>query len=336
MFELPQDNIDCIIIGAASAGLTAALYLARQSANTLVISKDIGGQALLTDDIENYPGFTQISGFELMNKFQQQASAYGAKFVYDEVVEVKKLDSGKFSVRTRGEEYISMALILAFGKTPRNLDVEGEETFRGRGVSYCAVCDGPLYKKKTIALVGIGDHALHAAVYLSGIASKLYVVYKGSRINEEDELYQQLKDKENIEFLVNYSVEKIEGEMTVKKVSVKSNAKDKPDTRELQVDGLFIEMGYVARTDFVKDLVELNKNNEIVIDKLGLTSEEGVFAAGDVTDIPYKQAVISAGQGSTAALSAYNYIQKKLGKTAVKSDWKSVKVESTESKRLVL
>lgn len=324
---MPQDNYDCIIIGAASAGLTAALYLARQSAKTLVISKDIGGQALLTDDIENYPGFNQISGFELMNKFQQQAAAYGAKFIYDEVTEVKKLEDGNFSVSTRGQEYISTALILAFGKTPRNLDVPGEETFRGRGVSYCAVCDGPLYKKVPVAVVGIGEHVLQAAVYLSGLASKLYVVYKGSRINQDDELYQQLKDKENVEFLVNYSVEKIEGEMTVGTVSVKSNVKDNPDAKDLQVGGLFIEMGYVARTGFVKDLVELTKNNEIITDKLGFTSQEGVFAAGDVTDIPYKQAVISAGQGSAAALSAYNHIQKKLGRTAVKSDWKSVKVE---------
>ena len=135
MFNLAQENFDCIIIGAASAGLTSALYLARQSAKTLVISKDIGGQALLTDDIENYPGFNQISGFELMNKFQQQAASYGAKFVYDEVTEVRKLDQGNFSVKTRSQEFISTALILAFGKTPRNLDVPGEETFRGRGVS---------------------------------------------------------------------------------------------------------------------------------------------------------------------------------------------------------
>lgn len=326
--NVPQENYDCIVIGAASAGLTAALYLARQSAKTLVISKDIGGQALLTDDIENYPGFSQISGFELMNKFQQQAASYGAKFIYDEVTEVAKLDGGIFSVKIRSREFTSTSLILAFGKTPRNLDVPGEETFRGRGVSYCAVCDGPLYKKQTIAVVGIGEHVMQAAVYLSSLASKLYVVYRGSRINEDDELYQQLREKENVEFLVNYSVEKIEGEMTVRTVSIKSNAKDSQDARDLQVDGLFIEMGYVARTDFVKDLVELTKNREIITDKLGLTSQEGVFAAGDVTDIPYKQAVISAGQGSAAALSAYNYIQKKLGRTAVKSDWKSVKVET--------
>lgn len=327
---MAAEKFDCIVVGAASAGLTAALYLARQSASTLVISKDIGGQALLTDDIQNYPGYGQISGFELMNKFQQQAASYGAKFVYDEVVSVGKLDDGTFTVKTRDQEYTSLALILAFGKTPRNLDVPGEEEFRGRGVSYCAVCDGPLFKTMPIAVVGIGEHVLQAAVYLSGLASKLYVVYKGSRINEDDEMYIQLRQKPNVEFLVNYSVEKIGGEMGVKSVFVKNNSKDSDDRRELQVEGLFIEMGYVARTDFVSELVELTKNREIVTDKLGNTSQEGVFAAGDVTDIPYKQAVISAGQGSAAALSAYNYVQKKLGKTAVKSDWKSVKVEQKQ------
>lgn len=328
MNPLVSKKYDCIVVGAASAGLTAALYLARQAASTLVISKDIGGQALLTDDIQNYPGYEQISGFELMTKFQQQAASYGADFVYDEVVSVSKTDNGDFSVRTRDQEFTSIALILAFGKTPRNLDVPGEEEFRGRGVSYCAVCDGPLFKQMPIAVVGIGDHALQAAVYLSGLASKLYVVYRGSRIDEEDEMYIQLKQKPNVEFLTNYGVERIEGGMAVNTVFVKSNAKDSNDTRELKVEGLFIEMGYVARTDFVGNLVELTKNKEIITDKLGNTSQEGVFAAGDVTDIPYKQAVISAGQGSVAALSAYNYIQKKLGKTAVKSDWKSVKPET--------
>lgn len=327
MYYLTSEKFDSIVIGAASAGLTAALYLARQASSTLVISKDIGGQALLTDDIQNYPGYNQISGFELMNKFQQQAASYGAKFVYDEVVSVEKLDDGNFSVKTRDQEYQSISLILAFGKTPMNLNVPGEEEFRGRGVSYCAVCDGPLFKNLPIAVVGIGDHVLQAAVYLSGLSSKLYVVYKGSRINEDDELYQQLKNRPNVEFLLNYSVEKIEGEMAVKNVHITSNAKDSPENRVLEVEGLFIEMGYVARTDFVKDLVDLTKNKEIITDKLGNTSTEGVFAAGDVTDIPYKQAVISAGQGSTAALSAYNYVQKKLGRTAVKSDWKSVKAE---------
>lgn len=325
---MASQKYDCIVVGAASAGLTAALYLSRQSSSTLVISKDIGGQALLTDDIENYPGFDQISGFELMNKFQQQAAAYGTKFVYDEVTSVGKLDSGDFTVKTRDQEFTSTALILAFGKTPRNLDVPGEEEFRGRGVSYCAVCDGPLFKNMPIAVVGIGEHVLQAAVYLSGLASKLYVVYKGSRISEDDEMYMQLKQKDNVEFLVNYSVERIDGTMAVTKVNIRSNQKDSTDSRELEVEGLFIEMGYVARTDFVEGFVELNKNREIVIDKLGNTSQEGVFAAGDVTDMPYKQAVISAGQGSVAALSAYNYIQKKLGRTAVKTDWKSVRVET--------
>ncbi len=325
---MTAEKYDSIVIGAASAGLTAALYLSRQAASTLVISKDIGGQALLTDDIQNYPGYGQISGFELMNKFQQQAASYGTKFVYDEVVSVEKLEDGNFSVKTGSQEYQSISVILAFGKTPMNLNVPGEDTLRGRGVSYCAVCDGPLFKQLPIAVVGIGEHVLQAAVYLSGLASKLHVVYKGSRISEDDELYQQLREKPNVEFLLNYSVEKIEGDMTVNKVHIKSNQKGSTEKKALEVEGLFIEMGYIAKTDFVKGLVDLTKGNEIITDKLGNTSQPGVFAAGDVTDIPYKQAVISAGQGSVAALSAYNYIQKKLGRTAVKSDWKSVKPAS--------
>ena len=318
---------DCIVVGGASAGLTSALYLSRQSLKTLVISKDIGGQALLTDDIENYPGFNEISGFDLMNKFQQQVSAYGAEFVYDEVVSVSVNADGNFRVKTRGEEYTSTALILAFGKTPRNLEVPGEEEFRGRGVSYCAVCDGPLYKKATIAVVGIGEHVLQAAVYLSTLASKLYVVYRGAKINEDDELYQQLRTRDNVEFIRNSTVKEIKGGRILEKVIVASNSKEDSNIQELQVRGLFVEMGYVARTDFVKDLVELTKNKEIIVDKLGNTSREGVFAAGDVTDIPYKQAVISAGQGASAALSAFNYIQKKHGKNTIRTDWKSVKIE---------
>ena len=326
---MTEESYDVIVIGAASAGLTSALYLARQALKVLVISKDIGGQALLTDDIQNYPGFMKISGFELMNKFQEQAAAYGAEFEYDEVTHIEKKDDGSFMVRTTLKEFHSMSLILAFGKTPRNLNVPGEELLRGRGVSYCAVCDGPLFKKSDIAVVGIGEHVLQAAVYLSGLASTLHVIYRGSRIPEDDELYSQLKKRNNVRFYLNSTVREIKGEISVDSIIVSGNAPGSHE-EEIPVRGLFIEMGYIAKTDFVKDLVELNKNKEIITDKLGRTSTEGVFAAGDVTDMPYKQAVISAGQGATAALSAYNYIQARLGRAAVSTDWKSVKIRVPE------
>ncbi|MEM0158360.1 MAG: FAD-dependent oxidoreductase [Thermoplasmataceae archaeon] len=317
---METERHQCIIVGGASAGLTAALYLARQALDIVVITKDIGGQALLTDDIENYPGFMQISGFDLMTKFQKQAEAYGAKFVYDEVQSIEKTESG-FVVKTREQNYEAMALVLAFGKTPKNLDVPGEEENQGRGVSYCAVCDGPLYKGKTVAVVGVGDHVLQAASYLSTVVSKLYVIYRGSKIQEDDELYQELKSNDRVEIMINAKVTKILGDKGVKGVQVQT-ADGK--TSDIAVSALFVEMGYVAKTEMVKDLVKLNEAKEIITDKLARTSTDGVFACGDVTDIPYKQAVISAGEGATAALSAFNYVQRKLGKHGSRTDWKSI------------
>ena len=326
---MSEKTYSCIIIGAASAGLSAGLYLARQGVSTLIISRDVGGQALLTDDIENYPGTDQISGFDLMNRFQKQTESYGAEFLYDEVVKVEKKGDGNFLVATRSEEYTSESLILAFGKTPRMLSVPGEEEHQGRGVSYCAVCDGPLYKGKEIGVAGIGEHGLQAATYLAGVASKLHVFYKGSKAPEDDEQYQDLISNEKVKFYLGSSVKEIKGNGTVDSVVVS----DHDGEKNISIKGLFVEMGYIAKTDFVKDLVNLNSAREIITDKIGQTSTEGVFACGDVTDIPYKQAVISAGQGAAAALSAYNYIQRKHGRNAVRSDWKAVKPRNTGNEK---
>lgn len=318
---MSDKKYSCIVIGAASAGLSAGLYLSRQGVDTLIISRDIGGQALLTDDIENYPGIEQISGFDLMNRFQKQTESYGAEFLYDEVVSVKKNDEGNFVLSTRSEKYQAEAVILAFGKTPRMLGVSGEEKLQGRGISYCAVCDGPLYKGKEIGVAGIGEHGLQAATYLAGVASRLHVFYKGSRAPDDDEQYQDLISNEKVTFYLGASVKEVIGDKTVDSVKVT----DRDGDKTVKLNGLFVEMGYIAKTELVKDLVKLNESKEIITDKIGRTSADGVFACGDVTDIPYKQAVISAGQGAAAALSAYNYIQRKHGRNAVKSDWKAVK-----------
>jgi thioredoxin reductase (NADPH) len=159
---MSENLFDVVIVGGASAGLTAALYAARQNLKTMVITKDIGGRALLTDHIENYPGFDSIGGFELMSKFEEQAKAFGAQFAYDEVTSVDERESICFTVKTRNDAYDACAVILAFGKTPRDLGGAGEERFKGRGVSYCSVCDGPLFKGKTVAVAGSGDPALEA------------------------------------------------------------------------------------------------------------------------------------------------------------------------------
>lgn len=316
---------DLIIVGGASAGLTAALYAGRQGLKTLLLTKDIGGQALLTDSIQNYPGFVNIRGFELMKRFHEQALLYGVKILFEEVKEIRDKDGVCFTVKTTRGEYDACALILAFGKTPRDLGVEGEERLKSKGVSYCAICDGPLFRGRDVAVVGSSEPAAEAALLLSNIASKVYVIHKLPKILAADELLATLHSKANVVFMPETEVMKINGIDTVESLSVKTKG---GEVRDLPVQGVFVEMGYVAKTDLVKHLVQLNAKNEIITAKDGSTSHPGVFAAGDVTDTPYKQVVISAAQGAIAALSAYNYIQRLKGKPAIKGDWKNLPAAS--------
>jgi thioredoxin reductase (NADPH) len=322
-------SYDVLVVGGASAGLTAAMYASRQGLKTLVITKDIGGQALLTNAIENYPPFEHIGGFELMQKFEQQARNFGAEFAYEEVLSIieDKEAGGGFIVKTNNnnKEYSGYTLILAFGKTPRDLNVKGEKELKGKGVSYCAVCDGPFFKNKKVAIVGAGDPALDAALYLKELASQLYIIHRTDKPVGSEESVDLLQNKDNsnkISFISNSIVIAINGNSKVQSVTL-HNSKTKSESK-LDVDGIFVEMGYVARTDIVKDLVKLNGSKEIIVDKYCSTSSKGIFAAGDVTDVPYKQAIISAGQGAIAALSAYNYLQRLKGKPAIRADWKSV------------
>jgi thioredoxin reductase (NADPH) len=318
---------DVLVVGGASAGLTAAMYASRQGLRTLVITKDIGGQALLTNAIENYPPFEHIGGFELMQKFEQQARNFGAEFAYEEVLSIIKDKRGGFIIKTNNSdnEYSGYALILAFGKTPRDLNVKGEKELKGRGVSHCAVCDGPFFKNKKVAVVGAGDSALEAALYLKQLASQLYIIHGTDKPVGSEESIDLLKNKDNnnrISFISNSIVKAINGNSKVESLTL-YDSKSKSESK-LDTDGIFVEMGYAARTDIVKDLVQLDGNKEIVVDKYCGTSTKGVFAAGDVTDVPYKQAIISAGQGAIAALSAYNYIQRLKGRPTIRTDWKSV------------
>jgi thioredoxin reductase (NADPH) len=323
-------SYDVLVVGGASAGLTAAMYASRQGLKTLVITKDIGGQALLTNAIENYPPFEHIGGFELMQKFEQQARNFGAEFAYEEVLSIteQKEGSGRgFIIKTNNNdnEYSGYALILAFGKTPRDLNVKGEKELNGRGVSYCAVCDGPFFKNKKVAIVGASDQALEAALYLKELASQLYIIHgtdKPVGSEESIDLLQNNNNNKKISFISNSIVKSINGNSKVESLTL-YDSKTKSESK-LDIDGIFVEMGYVARTDIVKDLVKLNGSKEIIVDKYCGTSSKGVFAAGDVTDVPYKQAIISAGQGAIAALSAYNYLQRLKGKPTIRADWKSV------------
>ncbi len=313
-----SDNIfDTIVVGGGPAGLSAALYAARQRLRTLLITKDVGGQMTLAQKIENYPGAPFISGIELAQTMLEQAQEFGAEVLYDEVTRVGEADE-LFQVHTRGSgAYLSQTLILAFGKTPREIGVPGEQRLTGRGVSYCAICDAPLYRGKHVLIVGWGEPAFEAADLLCRYQNKVYIVHRGKAEQPEE-----LREKCEVEVIPQSEVAEIRGDVKVESVILRNLSTG--ETRELKIDAVFVELGYVAKTSWVKDFVKLNEQGEIIVDSLCRTSKPGVYAAGDVTNIPYKQAVIAAAQGTIAALEAYNYIQQKKGKPTIKSDWREL------------
>ncbi|MEM4718998.1 MAG: FAD-dependent oxidoreductase, partial [Nitrososphaerota archaeon] len=275
---------DVLIVGGGVAGLTAALYSARQGMRTLVITMDIGGQLLAAPRIENFPASPPISGFELANSILEQAREFGAEVIYDEAVGVEEAEGG-FKVRCRGGEYEGRALILAVGKKPRKLGVPGEDLFAGRGVSYCAICDAPLYRGRKVAVVGWGEQAHEAASILGNYHNRVYVIHSG-RPMEGDRILRELREL-GAEVMTGMRVEEIAGDTVVRKLIMRRL--DDGERVELEVDGVFVELGYAADTGWLKEFVQLNERGEIIVDRLGRTSRRGVFAAGDVCDMPYKQ-----------------------------------------------
>lgn len=310
---------DTIIIGGASAGMTAAIYAARRAMKTLVLTKDIGGQLSTTPDVENYPGYESIEGWTLSEKFRKQAELFGAKVTFAEVTRVDKKDDDHFTIEAGGTAYTAQTVILAFGKTPRNLEVPGEKEFQGKGVSYCATCDIPLFKGKTVAVVGGGNSALDAAIYGSQLTKKIYLIHRRDQYRGEQVLIDRMKSKENVEPIYNTVVKEVKGDTVVRQLILSDVATGQE--RTIAVEGVFVEIGYVVKAEFVKHLVEMTERNEVITDKHLMTSTPGLFAAGDLTTSVYKQAVISAGEGCIAALAAYEYLMKKEGRRAVMIDW---------------
>jgi len=312
-----KKKYDVIIIGGGPAGLTAAIYCARRELKTLIIAKAVGGQAVLAAEIQNWPGEQAISGFELARKIQAQAEKLSVEFLSNEVLAITKAEVG-FSVKTNTENFFAKSVILAFGLTPRDLGVPGEEKFKGRGVSYCATCDGPLFKQKTVAVVGAGNSALEAAEYLSKLAKKVYLINRSEKFSGEEETEKQAGKLKNLETLCGAEIKEIAGSSKVEKIIIANQSTG--EIKELAVDGVFVEIGHAPQTGWLKGLVDLNERGEIVTDKSARTSIEGIFAAGDCTDVGYKQLIIAAGEGAKAALSAYKFVASSAGKTAA-PDW---------------
>lgn len=316
---------DVVIVGGAAAGLTAAMYTARRALKTMVISTDIGGQASLTSEIENYPGRDLTDGFELMSDFKNQAERFGAEVVIDQAIKITVESETSFLIQTHQETYRAKAVILAFGLTPKSLGVSGEDKFKGRGVSTCATCDGPLYKNKTVVVTGVGDPALDAVQYLCKLNARVTYVCPRPVLVGSKHMQDAVKCLENVTTYLNATVTEILGDKTVTAVKAQVNG----ESTTMACDGVFVEMGYIANAAWVKDVVKLDASNHIVIDEKMATSCAGIFAAGDITTISHKQVVISAGEGAKAALSLYKYLQEN-GKVArgVPTDWGIVKSTS--------
>lgn len=305
---------DLIVIGGGPAGLTASIFAKRRKLNLLLISKEIGGQAAKAPLISNYPALEEVSGAKFVERLFKQVMKENVEMILEEVVGVDEGDSG-FVVKTHeGKTFECKALIIACGKTPRSLNVKGEKELIGKGVSYCASCDGPLYKDKIVAVVGGGNSALDATLYLSKLCKKVFLIHRRDCFRAFEKEVEEVKKRNNIELLLNSVVEEIKGEKRVEGVVIKNV--DTNEIKEIKIDGIFIEIGSELRTEFLKHLVKRDSSGQIVINEVCQTfypeSEEirpGVFAAGDVTNVPFKQIVIAAGQGAIAALQAYDYLQ---------------------------
>ena len=312
---------DVIIIGGGVTAFSAGLFVSRKGYKNLVLAKDLGGQANFTDLIENYPGLPAVGGYELTDIIKNQAEGFGTEFLHQEVSKIKKIEGG-FVVTAGGMQYKGKSLILAHGKSPMDLKVAGEEELKGRGVSYCTNCDAPLFKNKIVAVAGVGDLALDAVLTLSKYAKKIYLLSKTDKVSGHPALMKAIARKPGVELLHYAQIEKIEGQEHVTALKI-LNLKTR-SLSKLDLDGLFVELGYEVNSIFVQDLVELDQSGQVVTDAVGQTSCPGVFAAGDAANHPYKQAVISASEGVTAALAAIDWLNGVLPSPDT-GDWTQIK-----------
>jgi alkyl hydroperoxide reductase subunit F len=298
---------DVIIVGGGPAGLTAAVYAARKMLNVLLITQNIGGQALYSLDVENYMGYQFISGQDLMDRFQTQVEKYHVQKSFAVVTAVENEEEAFVARTETGEEYYAKTVIIATGKRSRTLNAKGVDRFLGRGVSYCATCDAPLFADMDVAVLGGGNSAITAAYELMSIARKVYLINRSPW--RADEVYlEKIQDAPNIERLLGYELTEVKGDDAVTAVVLRRVSDGSLIT--LPTTGIFIEIGLIPNSDVVSDLVLLNKDNEIVVSCDCSTSIPGIYAAGDVTTVPEKQIIVAAGEGAKAAISAYKYLLK--------------------------
>ncbi len=301
---------DLIIVGGGPAGVSAGIYAARQRLNTLLITKNFGGQITRKAvAIENYPGFEKTSGLALIKKFEKHLKKQKIEIKTDEVLKLKKIAS-LFLITTKSKRrFKSKTVIVASGSDPRLLEVPGEKKFIGKGVSYCVACDAPFFANKQVAIIGSGNAGLEAATALSKWVKKIYILEFSPKIKADKENQDRVKKTGKAEIITSAVLKQIKGKKLVESLVYQERKSKK--INNLKVEGVFVEVGSQPATSFVKGLVDFNEKDEIIVDpKTSQTRTPGLFAAGDIDDVPYKQIVIAAGEGAKAAISVSNYLQK--------------------------
>ncbi len=300
---------DLIIIGGGPAGISAGIYGARKALKVLLIAKDFIGQIGKTSSIENYPGFSEISGTVLMENFKDHLKKFSVEIKQGDQVNFLSKENNVFNVGTiKGEKFQAKAIIIASGRNPRPLRVAGEIEFSSKGVSYCSICDAPVFKGKAVAVVGGGNSGFKAALDLVPYATKIYILEISNKLLADEIEQERARKSGKIEIMTRVKVVEIKGKNMVEAIiyqDLESN-----QIKELTVQGVFIQVGYLPMADFCKDLTDQNQAGEIIVDaKTCATKTPGLYAAGDVTDVKYKQIIIAAGEGAKASLSAYSFLQ---------------------------
>lgn len=296
--------LDLIIIGAGPAGMTAAIFAKRKGLSLQVLADSIGGQVSKTGIVENYPGYESISGPQLTALIKKHLGELKVDVRLSRVLKLEQSGDIFRATMVDGHAYDSKAVIVASGSHWKELGVPGEKEYRNRGVSYCTTCDAPLFAGMDVAVVGGGNTAAEAVIDLINMASKIYVIVR-STLKADKVIVDRIRASDKVIVLTGYTIDKIKGKDFVESIDIVSK---EGEHKTLSVGGVFVEIGLLPNVSFVKDLVQLNEKGEIVVDDLCRTSVCGIFAAGDVTDVPQKQIVVAAGEGAKAAMSAYTYI----------------------------
>ncbi|MBT9170946.1 MAG: NADH dehydrogenase [Actinobacteria bacterium] len=303
---------DLIIIGAGPAGMTATVYAARKKLRTVLISIDLGGQPVLTSEIENYMGYQYITGQELMAKFHEQVRRFPIELAIGEEARELAVQGKQFTLTTsRGKKFTGRSVVIASGKRSRPLNVPGEKELVGRGVTYCATCDAPLFGGMDVAVIGGGNSALTAAADLLSIANRIYIVNFAPSWQGDPVLVEKVEGSDKVEKFLGYEVMEIQGKDRVSGIAIEP--RDAAETIALPVQGVFIEIGLIPNSEFARGVVAVNSAGEIEVDRHCQTNVPGIFAAGDVTSVPEKQIIVAAGEGAKAALGAYGYLLEQRG-----------------------